>query len=204
MTNVVHPLFVEDIFTSHVRGDITTLWVTTTVLTMRVELTTRVISLDTNFCEVSQCHNLDVQRCLHKVNSREGTVRNNTRIVTRLCTPSHCSLFLIRYRQVEIKRTKRTPIVSAVDRGQTRIRRLVHRRIQHRLVRVRRTPGTISHYTWIVTAGVTEVERGRRFRRASGLSHSCSRGILTTLVHHVIVRPVYNSVGHRGQRNRTQ
>jgi hypothetical protein len=76
---------VVNVLAGGVGRDVTADGVTVAGGTVRVELTAKVAVGDVDLGEVSPAHDLPVQRGLDKVDGLEGSVGDDTGVVSRLC-----------------------------------------------------------------------------------------------------------------------
>lgn len=80
--DVVHPLLVEDVLSRDVGCHVTTNWVTHVCGTVGVKLTTVITWDNVDLGEVTVGHHLNVERRLDEVDSSDGTVWNDTGVVS--------------------------------------------------------------------------------------------------------------------------
>lgn len=137
--SVVHPLLVEDMLTGDVGSDVTTDGVTHVGSTVRVELSSLVISHEADRGEVTDGHQLDIEGSLDKVSTGDGTVRDDTGVVTRLCAVGNSDLLNISEGLAGTGGTESAPVIDRVDGSKTRDRGLVDRGVELRGVRVGRS-----------------------------------------------------------------
>lgn len=116
-----------DLTRESTREDKATYGIAITIRTMWVQFSSGVSLRDIYFGEVANTSNLDVIWCLHKVRTRDGTIRDKTCPISRLNTPRHFKALSVADSRIctRIRRREDTEVVDRVDVGVLTLRRLV-------------------------------------------------------------------------------